>query len=547
MKRKLIAIICVIALLLSASALSVSALGSWTTYSTPTDIDYSFVAFGDMQSMTWTDNKQGTTYVKSVFDWIINNKDSRNIEYVFGLGDTIDTLTTYSTNVIEANGKTQNVNEWIVASTQIHRLDGVIPYSIIRGNHDDEGGYHKYICTEDYKNQMTGFYYDSSKPATLGNSMSNSYRKIIIGGQKYLMLSLDYHADDAVIEWANNVVAANPSYRVIASVHVYLNGSGNSFLGFFNEDVGSSNVDNTELVYRSFSGEYFWDNLFSKHANMFMVLCGHDALTNPVHNTRIGDNGNKVIELLIDTSKYDVEFDNCYGATFAMVLNFREDTNELQLEYLSPSRIAAGYSNHHLSGEQISFTYEDLPDLDEIDPDISLPTTNETASARISTDHSGLRFKTNVLTADIELLRERYTDVKVGTLIMPTDKLGDKMLTHDIGVSGVDYIDVVADIDKPFATDGTYSTYAGTISNIKIKNLNRNFTAVGYISYVDQGGATVYAYSTATATRNVDFVAEAALADKSANYSAEAKAILEKLTYEYYGDPFVQDPFAPKA
>ena len=286
MKRKLIAIICAVALLLSASAMSVSALGSWTTYSKPTDVDYSFVVFGDMQSMTWTDNKQGTTYVKSIFDWILNNKTSRNIEYVFGLGDTIDTLTTYDTNKVEGNGKTQNVNEWIVASTQIHRLDGVIPYTIIRGNHDDEGGYHKYICTEDYQNQMTGFYYDSSKPATLGNSMSNSYRKITIGGQKYLMLSLDYHADDAVIEWANQVVAANPSYRVIASVHAYLDGSGNSYLGFLGGEIGSSNVDNTALTWKAFSGQYFWDNLFSKHENMFMVLCGHDAITNPVHNVR---------------------------------------------------------------------------------------------------------------------------------------------------------------------------------------------------------------------------------------------------------------------
>ena len=543
MKRKLIAIICAVALLLSASAMSVSALGSWTTYSKPTDVDYSFVVFGDMQSMTWTDNKQGTTYVKSIFDWILNNKTSRNIEYVFGLGDTIDTLTTYDTNRVEGNGKTQNVNEWIVASTQIHRLDGVIPYTIVRGNHDDEGGYHKYICTEDYQNQMTGFYYDSSKPATLGNSMSNSYRKITIGGQKYLMLSLDYHADDAVIEWANQVVAANPSYRVIASVHAYLDGSGNSYLGFLGGEIGSSNVDNTELTWKAFSGKYFWDNLFSKHENMFMVLCGHDALTNPVHNVRTGDNGNQVIELLIDTSKYDVEFDNCYGATFAMVLSFREDTNELQLEYLSPSRIAAGNSAHHLAGEQLKFSYEDIPDLGEADPEISLPITSETASVRISTDHSGLRFKTNVLTSDIELLRERYTDVKVGTLIMPTDKLGGRTLTHAIGVSGVDYIDVVADVDKPFATSANTSTYAGTISNIKVKNLTRNFTAVGYISYVNDLDETVYVYSTATATRNVDLVAEAAIADKTANYTAVDLEILEKLTYEYYTDPFGKDPF----
>ena len=158
MKKRLIVIIAAIILLMAMAATSVSALADWTTYALPAGIDYSFVAFGDMQSITWTDNLQGTTYVKSAFDWILNNKDSRKISYVFGLGDSIDTLTTYSTNKVANNGKTQNVNEWILVSTQFHRLDGIIPFTVTRGNHDDEGGYHKYIWTEDYAAQMTGFY-----------------------------------------------------------------------------------------------------------------------------------------------------------------------------------------------------------------------------------------------------------------------------------------------------------------------------------------------------------------------------------------------------
>ena len=86
MKKRIIAILCTLALLIPMAAFSASALGSWTTYAAPADIDYSFAVFGDMQSITWTDNRQGTSYVKSSFDWILNNKDSRKIEYVYPLG-----------------------------------------------------------------------------------------------------------------------------------------------------------------------------------------------------------------------------------------------------------------------------------------------------------------------------------------------------------------------------------------------------------------------------------------------------------------------------
>ncbi len=806
MKKKLIAILCAVAMLIPMAVMPASALAGWTTYSQPTDIDYSFVVIGDMQSMTWTDNKTGTQYVKSVFDWILNNKETRNIEYVFGLGDTIDTLTTYDTNVVQGNGKTQNVNEWIVASTQIHRLDGVIPYTVIRGNHDDEGGYHKYICTDDYVNQMNGFYYDSSKPATLGNSMSNSYRKIEIGGTKYLMLSIDYNADSNVLAWANDVVSSNPDHRVIASVHAYLDGTTTSGIGqlvtsnngFYVGDIGAANADNSVQVNTPFDGQVLWDNLFSKHENMFMVLCGHDAIATPVHNVRTGNNGNSVIEILTDTSKYDLEMNgNNYGGGLMMMLNFREDTNEIQIEYFSPSRKAAGYSNYHLSGEQIHLTYENFTDTDwesvtrdngfqiyvgdqmnnnntptldgiinereysysktysseelispneekalggvteyiahdadyiyyaiavtqasddyvlqwqfnplnqfaiftdragDATPDLKAslfqrvnlkiqykpdgqtthelawnyagmtwedlpevgegkdieyavtktednlkiyeiklskdylaaynlcdkedikvlpymthqhaestigrnldsslystltaagatrpkasdmttvnngtpvalplfmvlaespdaiqnvikPSTQETASARISTENTGLRFKTQISKAELQELIDKFgaENVSVGTLIAPQDKLGTSALTHEFGTVNQDYIDVKANINTPFADEDGVLTYAGSISNIKQKNLDREFTAVGYISYVDFNGDTKYIYSTSDATRSIDHVATKALEDTTKDYSLEARAILEKLTVKYYEDlvkdPFEEDPF----
>lgn len=536
MKKRIIAIVCLVALLCSMASFSASALAGWTTYNAPSDVDYSFVAIGDMQSMTWTDNKQGTKHVKSIFDWILQNKSSRKIEYVFGLGDTIDTLTTYGTNKPEANGKKQNVNEWILVSEQIHRLDGVIPYSIVRGNHDDEGGYHKYICTDAYKEQMDGFFYDSSKPATLGNSMSNHYNKITIGNTKYLMLSIDYGADSKVMAWANEVISSNPDYRVIVSVHAYLDGgySGGvgAYYGFYSGSIGAANHTNSYQQNTPFNGEDLWNGIFSKHENMFMVLCGHDAIPTPVHNVRTGKNGTKVIEILTDTSKYDLEKDgNNYGSGLAMVINFREDTNEIQIEYLSPEKALKGNTSYHLAGEQISFTYEDLGVSTAEAP--ATPVINKQASIRISEVKPGLRFTTTFSEAEVNSLVNTYgaDNVKIGTLIAPQNALAGKPLTHAFGTSGVNYLDIEATIDKPYASGDGKLTYAGTISNIKQKNLTTEFTAVGYIAYrKNESSAWTYVYSESSAIKNAYRVAILALADKDAGYSSVEKEIITKLT-----------------
>ena len=543
MKKRLLAIICLIALLCPIATISSSALAAWTTYAQPTDIDYSFAAFGDLQSMTWTDNLQGTKYVKSIFDWILNNKSSRKIEYVFGLGDTVDTLTTYSTNTVASNGKTQNVNEWSLVSEQIHRLDGIIPYTIVRGNHDDEGGYHKYICTEDFKEQMDGYFYDPSQPATLGNSFSNHYKKITAGGTKYLMLSLDYNICEnaAVRNWANEVISSNPDYRVIVSIHAYINGgySGGvgAYEGFYQGSIGAANVSNSYQENKNFDGQALWNDIFSKHENMFMILCGHDAIPTPVHNVRTGKNGTKVIEILTDTSKYDLEKDgNNYGGSLMMLLNFREDSNEILIEYFSPSKAAAGASYYHLAGEQISFSYSDVANDSASAP--ATPVTQKKASIRISETKPGLRFSTTFSESEVSDLVNTYgaDNVKIGTLIAPQDTLGGKSLTHAFGTAGVKYIDVKATVDKPFASDGGTLTYAGTISNIKQENLERAFTAVGYIAYrEDENEDWTYIYSGPSAIKDVDEVAMTALRDEDAGYSYKEFVILTNLTVKYAG------------
>ncbi len=384
MKRKLIALICILALVLPMAVMPTSAAAyTYTSSSTgaPTaNTDYSFAVIGDMQIWTELDQESNgaTQYTKTVFDWILQNKDSRKIKYVFELGDTVDTLISWPTNGY--NTAVTNPRQWQIAAEQFARLDGKIPYMVVRGNHDDEAGFHNYICTDNYKNQMSGFFYDPDEPAVYGNSMSNVYQKIEIGGVKYLMLGLDFHLHETcidgnpcensqkVITWANNLIAANPDHRVMVSVHVYENANGSFYNGTVGEpgtkryDTWPSGWGGPRQETIDFSGEYLWENIFKYHENIFMIMSGHVVTQNPYFGTRTDSkHNNSVFEIVNDPSNYVTT--NNGNNTHIMMLNFDEDGNVLGVEYLSPSRALKG-QNAYVSGNQHKTTYKDVGTVD---------------------------------------------------------------------------------------------------------------------------------------------------------------------------------------
>jgi hypothetical protein len=107
------------------------------------DYVYSFAVVGDTQYMTKYDGAYQRGHLKYVYDWLIANAEKKIIQYVFGLGDITDTYNKTSGDFLTAN-------EWAVAYEQISRLNGVIPYSIVRGNHDNEKYMNQYFANDAY-------------------------------------------------------------------------------------------------------------------------------------------------------------------------------------------------------------------------------------------------------------------------------------------------------------------------------------------------------------------------------------------------------------
>jgi len=146
---------------------------------------------------------------------------------------------------------------------------------------------------------------------------------------------------------------------------------------------------------------------------------------------------------------------------------------------------------------------------------------------------SGLRFTTNVSNEQIAALNEgiengTYKSVAYGTLIVPTDYLFGGQFTHEWLEANCEYLDIPS---TGWIKEGTeYSSYYGSIVNLKDTNYARKFSGIGYIlvTYADDTVKYFYAPYLASYARTSEFVAKAAIADRSATKTDEYTELVEE-------------------
>ena len=299
-------------------------------YDSSNDYDYAFAVIGDTQYMTrWDVVKLGgavnsSQHLKKVYDWILANKDKKNIQYVMGLGDITDSYNkSYSTHTSDTAA------EWAWAYSQISRLDGQVPYSVVRGNHDNETYFDSYFANDTYKSQFTDP--DGYSCFFEEGSVRNAYNKFEVGTEKYILLLLDDNPTDAVLEWAGDVISRNKDHRVIINTHTYLGYTGDHIDDSEIYAYATKNVDDGEN-----NGEQIWEKLVSKHENIVLVLSGHDyKSTNILRTVRIGDNGNAVNEMLICPQSLDKDKNVVHKAGMVAMLYFSNGGKDVRVEYVS--------------------------------------------------------------------------------------------------------------------------------------------------------------------------------------------------------------------
>ena len=268
------------------------------------EYEYSFAVVGDTQYTTDRYPQQ----LSKIYDWILDKKDEKKIQHVFGLGDITDR---------------DSKKEWETAYSAISKMDDKISYSLVRGNHDSTKMFNKTFNNEMYKKQFEGFY---------SEYIDTSYMLFTVCETDYLFITLDYGASDEELQWAAEKIKMYPNHRVIITTHGYLNYDGttlDSKDGSYPSDLNDKN-DSPDKVYNT--GEDMWNKLISKHANIFMVISGHIDYCDIVSSKREGIHGNTVVELLIDPQALDSS-----GGAMGLVamLYFSKDGSNFSLEYYS--------------------------------------------------------------------------------------------------------------------------------------------------------------------------------------------------------------------
>lgn len=335
-----------------------------TEVMTPENFAYSFAVIGDIQELSEeyfndhflsdktngdpyddvyvdedtdpSDNKP--EYLAMLYDWIIANKEKHKIEYVMGLGDF--TQKSYTA-------------EWDYGRDQLYRLSGVVRFSVARGNHDkvepqikdgkewvDElrmnALFYKAFDNETYHNEIDGCF----EPG----DMANTYKAFEVAGHKYLLICLDYGPSDAQLEWAGKLCEQYSDHKVIITTHTYLFRDGTTF---DRDDAYPASKSQGGVN----DGDGMWDKFVSKHANIFLVMSGHDPWDHIVCTRTEGENGNVVTQLLIDPQNMDSGLKDCTG--MIAMLYFSEDGKTVTVRYYSVTRNQYGSDK-----SQFTFTVE---------------------------------------------------------------------------------------------------------------------------------------------------------------------------------------------
>ena len=265
--------------------------------------DFTVVLLPDTQNYS---ESYPDTYVSQT-QWIKDRAKADNIKFVIHLGDIV-----------------QNYNnseeEWKLADRAHKILDGVVPYSVVPGNHDME-----YVDKKLLRN--TRLYNKYFPPARfekrpwygghMGDTNDSNYCFFEAAGMKFMVLSLEYAPRDKTLKWANEVVASHPQHRVIVATHCHMRPDGRD------TQCGRSYglADN--------SGQDVWDKFVRKHANIFMVVSGH--VLGVGTQTSKNDAGRPVHEMLVDYQGLPNG-----GDGWLKTLRFVPAENKIRVEAYSP-------------------------------------------------------------------------------------------------------------------------------------------------------------------------------------------------------------------
>ncbi|MBI5382741.1 MAG: discoidin domain-containing protein [Opitutae bacterium] len=230
----------------------------------------------------------------SQMNWLATNKTALSIPIVLHVGDIID----FDTD--DAHGGAHYM--WIRASTGFAILDNAgLAYALALGNHDtgavfNSGGAAPGDVNINVRDttQFNSFFPVSRLTAQRGRYESgkseNAWYTFSAGGVQWLVITLEYCARQAPVDWAKKIVEDHPAHNVIFVTHYHLTGA-----GAINTNTGGYGDLNPLQIY---------DQLIKQYSNVRFVFSGH--VDSSATRNDPGVFGNRIYQVLQDYQGTDL-------------------------------------------------------------------------------------------------------------------------------------------------------------------------------------------------------------------------------------------------
>jgi hypothetical protein len=279
-------------------------------------------------------------------NWIVENKNLLNIQYVVHLGDITNNNKEYA---------------WEVADSSFKILeDAGIPYSIVYGDNDMKNSSKNYYDGIRHTKLLNRYFPVSrfDKPGTWWKGgfydpgkIDNYYCLAEYKNYKFLIMNLEIAPRSAVLNWADNIIAQNASRKVILVTHDYLDRNGNRLddlktFGLDGKDEnGKLKGNNAEAVFKK---------LIKKNSNIVLVLCGHKEGTFEkevkIKLSKDSSETRKVFEILSDFQDERLKgTDEKSGKGLLRVLKLYPGKNEIAISTVSALTGKSKENEIHLS------------------------------------------------------------------------------------------------------------------------------------------------------------------------------------------------------
>lgn len=275
--------------------------------------DFSIVVLPDTQHAS----RQFPEVFINQTEWVVENKENRSILFVLHEGDIVN------------RGDSRRY-QWDNADAAMSLLDEVVPYTLSVGNHDMGTGNAENRDTNLYNEYFPYTRYESEPwyGGHMGDSNDNHFTFFYANGMRFIIVTLEFGPNSEVIVWANKVLKRYPDYRAIILTHCYMNHD-NTRVGpgdrYNPHDYDIDDIDDPH------DGEEMWETLVKLHKNIFLVLSGHILNDGTGRLTSIGDNSNKVHQIL---ANYQREDNGGNGWLRILTFSLQEDT--IHFETYSP-------------------------------------------------------------------------------------------------------------------------------------------------------------------------------------------------------------------